>query len=398
MGYVADALPLWPVPANWIEAVRETLAWLTDVQTARNGTQQKRQLRLAPRRAFQFLVTAGGADRRLLDALRFTQGVRQWLLPIYPDVQLLASEVAAGAMTIACRTAGFDFVAGGQAVVWLSATRWELLSIDTVDAGGLMLLTATQSSWPMGARLYPVRKARMVEPAKETQRSDDVGKVSVQLLIDEPCDWPAAWPSAAIYRGVPVLEWRSDESQDPEEQYVRTYQTVDEETGPVSYFDLPGMPFRTQAHRWALDGRDQQAVFRSLLYQLAGRAGQLWVPSWRADLQLAQAADGSDTLTVDWCGNTLFGQMQPNRRDIRIELYGGTVLYRRVTASIELGDTEQLLLDAPVGMSVEPAAVRAISFLSMCQLASDTVEINHLTDADGAALASTSWQAVRNDV
>ena len=52
-----------------------------------------------------------------------------------------------------------------------------------------------------------------------------------------------------------------------------------------------------------------------------------------------------------------------------------------------------------VAVKVIAATPRAmISFLAMCQLASDTVQIAHITDADGVAQASTPWQAVKHDV
>jgi hypothetical protein len=399
MGYAIGDLVPWPLPPTWGQAVTETLAWLTDVLVARDGTQQKRQLRLAPRRAFAFRVVANEDNLRLLDAVSFDQGVRQWLLPIYPDGQRLEADLAAGATTLPCRTAGFDFIAGGEALLWRSGRAWERISIDAVGDGVLTLTAGPATAWGAGTRLYPLRLARLQQPPKANAHSAAVATVDVTLQIDEPCDWPAAWPSAVTYRGVPVLEWRPDESDGIDLQYDRLTDTVDESTGPVSYFDLPGMPFRAQGHAWVLSGRAQQGAFRSFLYQLAGRAGQMWVPSWRADLQLTAAAAADDTsLMVSWCGYTVFGREQVNRKDIRIELWGGTVLYRRITGSIEYSDGEQLNLDSALGLAIDPADVRQISFLSMCQLAADTVQLQHKTDADGVALAGATWQAVKHDL
>src|SRR5690606_14380140 len=99
--------------------------------------------------------------------------------------------------------------------------------------------------------------------------------------------------------------------------------------------------------------RTEQAALRSLLYWLAGRYSALWVPSGMADLKLAADVGASDTtLSVQWCGYTVFGRQQANRRDIRIELVGGTVFYRRITDSAESGDSETLTIDSALGTAV----------------------------------------------
>lgn len=399
MGYAAGQPLLWPCPPEWSNPVSETLAWLTDALQAKTGGTQTRALRAAPRRSFSFAGVVGDTTRRVVDAIRFDAGVQQVALPIYPDAQWLDANLAAGATSVPCNTAGFDFVAGGQAVLWLDATRWEVVAIDSIAADALALTVGTADTWPIGTRLYPLRTARVGSASKATHHSADVSSVDAALLIDEPCDWPAAWPTTTTYRGVPVLEWRNEESEDPVDQYDRLSEAVDQDTGPVFYFDLARAPFRAQSQRFVIAGRDQHTAFRSLLYALNGRAAQLWVPSWQADLQLAQpVTSGAKQLTVPWAGYTRFGRMQANRRDLAIELYDGTLLYRRITGSAESGDNETLQIDSALGVAVDPSAVRQIGWLSMCAQATDTVTLQHNTDADGVAIATLNWQAVKSDV
>lgn len=51
----------WAWPPNWADGVEERLEWLTDVLTSRSGMEQRRALRVAPRRSFEasFVVTDG---------------------------------------------------------------------------------------------------------------------------------------------------------------------------------------------------------------------------------------------------------------------------------------------------------------------------------------------------
>lgn len=395
MGYGIGLPIVWPCPPDWSEPVNESLAWRTDVVVARTGAAQKTQLRLSPRRAFSFRAEIEADVRRLVDAICFDAGSRPVVLPIYPDLQCLAAPLAAGADLIPCKVDGFDFA--GQALLWRDAGSWELVSVQRVVADGLQLAAPVAADWPAGTRLYPARRARLQAPAQETMASDDGSSLVVQFALDEPCDWPAAWPSAR-YRGIPVLEWRPDESRDPDGNYTRTLLTVDNDTGPISYFDLPGLPFRVQSQPFTLWGRPEQARFRALVYALAGRAGQVWVPSWNQDFTLHADAGAPDALLqVAPAGHGVFGRQQVNRRDIRIELYDGTVLYRRITGATDAGDHETLALDDALGVAFAPPQVRCISFMGMCQLASDEVQITHTTDADGEAVCPLSWQAVKGE-
>jgi hypothetical protein len=391
---------VWPCTPNWATPVNETLAFLTDaMQSSGTGAEQARALRTAPRRGFSFSALMADDAQRIVDAIRFDIGVRQFLLPIYPDQQWLTAPVAAVAAGIDCATAGFDFQAGAQAVLWRDARHWELVTVDSIAASSLAFTAATANAWGPGDRLIPVRKARLAGAPQATRHSDDIMALDVQTIIDEPCDWPAAWPTATLYRGQPVLEWHNEESDDPTDEYDRMSGTVDQDTGPVYYFDLPGMPFRAQSQNFKLYQRAQHSSFRSLLYQLAGQSAQLWVPTWLQDVRLTQAlASNATQLHVPWMGYSQFGYLQRNRRDIAIELYDGTRFYRRITGSAETGDTEVLQIDSALGVALDPSAVRAIGWLTMCAAASDTTQIQHVTDADGTATASISWRGLNTNV
>jgi hypothetical protein len=400
MGYAVGQPIVWPCPPDWANPVSETLAWLTDVmQASASAMQQVRQLLTAPRRAFAWQASIDHDERRIVDAIRRQIGVGQFLLPIYPDAQWLVSPLAAGSSGISCDTTNFDFSAGGKALLWRDVQHWELVTVASIAAGSLAFAAPTANAWGAGDRLYPVRKARLTQPPQETQGSDEVSTLQVQALIDEPCDWTPAWPTGAVYRGVPVLDWRGDESTDPTDEYDRSSGTVDTGTGPVWYYDVPALPFRMQSQAFKAQSRADYGRLRALLYQLAGRVTQCWVPDWQASVRMfAPISDTALQLNVGWQGYTVFDFVQVNRRDLRIELLDGTVFYRRITGSADAGDHEVLQLDSALGQAVDPLQVRQINFMSVCAPSSDTVQLQYDADAATGALATLNWQALANDV
>lgn len=397
MSFATGATPIWPVPPDWADGVRETLDWLTDYLPARNGKAQKRELRQAPRRVIEFSVINDEQGRRVADAILNDAGGRYWLLPIWHDVQLLNAPLASDATSITCAPAGRDFRAGGKALLWLAVNDWTVLDVEDVVDGALVLSTATSRTWQAGTRLYPLRKAHLVEQPQETIWTDESGTRSIQMLIDEPCDWVAGLP-AATYRGVPVLELRPDQGEDLQQTFRRLQEPVDVGTGLVTLFDWGGRAFREASVTWLAYGVEANNELRSLLYGLRGRMQTLWVPTWNNDLKVTNdIAAASTHITVEWAGYTVFGRMQPNRRDIRIELLDGTVYYRRLTDAQESGDSELLTIDSALGVLVQRQNIRQVSFLVLAEKASDTAELLHDTDIEGLTRLTTAFIGVRND-
>lgn len=397
--FTVSGARVWPVSPDWSNGVQETLTWLTDVlQATASASTQHRGLRIAPRRTIACELLAGGQERRTADMLLAGYG-GAWLLPIWPDGQRLIGTLASGIDIVPCVTAGFDFVVGGQALIVDAVNAWEVVEIASIAAGYLALANPTLSAHGPIARLYPLRRARVQAGAEERLRSDDVGRRSITFDIIEPCDWPQLG-SPTTYLGHPVLDVVPDESDDPTASYARLVQRVDYDVALPLENDLAGIGLRTQRMAFKLFGRAEHTWLRSLLYTLHGRRVPIWIPSFASDLlPAATVAGGSTSLSIEWAGYTLFGKNQPNRKDVRIELLDGTVYYRRITDAVEAGLTETLTLSASLsGSAIAAGAIRRISFMALSTLASDEVEIDHITDQDGVAAVTLGWQAVVPDV
>ncbi|WP_418647223.1 hypothetical protein ACNQFN_18685 [Thauera butanivorans] len=393
----------WVFVPDWAEGVNERLAWATDILSSESMVEQRRALRSAPRREFEATVYADGRERQYLDMLLFGWSARMWALPIFPDIQQIAIGVPAGALVIPCTTEHLDFRAGGLAMLRShdagDVFDAEVVEIDTIGSTSLMLKRATQRAWPAGTRLYPVRSAQLREAPVLSRITDKLSSFEVGFRIVEPSDFPAAAP-ALLYRGRPVLAARPDESQELTHEFVRLLAELDNGTAAAPLVtDVAGRTMPVLLHRWVASGRADRAAWRSLLYWLRGRQRALWVPTHADDLTLIGIApETSSTIDVAYLGYTRFGQAHSGRRDIRIELADGTALHRRITGSTEVsGTVERMVLDAAHGVVLSPATVARISFMSLCRLDSDSVEIHHLTDSEGVAQSEILLRGVRDD-
>lgn len=384
---------------DWAGGVLERLSWLTNVLRSPSGSEQRRALRLSPRRAFEAPVIVESSERQYFDMSLWGWSGRTWAMPVWHDIQLLDTGLQIGAATIPCATANREFRAGGLALL-RGATAWdvEVVEIDAVGVDSLTLHRPTLRAWSRGSRLYPARLAQLAQMPELSRVHDRASVAPVLFRLMECSDWPAAGP-ATTYRGFPVLEQRPEESEDLTATMQRLLKDLDNATGIPVRTDLAGHAFTSQSHRWALASRAEHAAFRSLLHFLEGRWKALWVPTFADDLTLTATTGSSDTaLTIANIGYNRFAGTAPGRRDIRVELRDGTVFHRRITGSTETSaSAETLAIDTAFGRDVTPADIGRISWLALCRLDQDDIELQHETDAAGSSKCQVIFRSIRDE-
>lgn len=374
----------------------ETLAWQTDVLRSTSGAEQRRALRLAPRRSFSFGVTVAAAKRTLFDLTIQAAGGAELALPIWPDGQSLQAPLAAGAEAVPCSTAGRDFVAGGHAVLTgCAAMGGELVQVSGVTAEGLELAEPTTQSWPAGARLYPARRAILQGQPTVTRKLPNLAWVDVAFEIVEPCNWPAVMP-AETYLGRPVLDRPLLIAQDLTQSYERLLHRLDNETGIPRITDAAGIGFAVRQCAWVARDRADLSALRSLLYALRGQQKTVWLPTKTDDL--TPLAISGATLTVQFCGYTAYGAEQNGRQHIRVQLHSGAALCRRIVSASGSPAGEVLTLNAPLGVSV--SQIQRICFLTLSRQAADAIELNYTPMPHDSLLvkASSTFRGVKESV
>jgi len=395
----ANRIIAWSFAPDWADGVIERLTWATDILQSESAVEQRRAIRLSPRREFEASMYVEGRERQLLDLALFGWGSRVWALPIWHEVQLLGVGVSAGALSIICSTQYLDFRAGGLAMLrGESAFTSETVEVDSVTPVSLLLKRPTQQTWPAGSRLYPVRSAQLTQQPDLTRLTDTASSADVQFLVVDPCDWPALMPTT-LYRGQSVFETRPDEGEDLTSSYQRLLLTLDSGSAIPLMTDTANRAFPVQAHRWLEMGRSERAALRSFIYAMQGRQKSVWLPTHADDLTLVDIVSSlATTLDIANIGYSRFASAKPGRRDIRIELWDGSVYFRRITGSSELSsDIERISIDATFGRQILPVDIVRISWLVLCRLDSDTVEIEHMTDSEGLAATQLVFRGVRDD-
>jgi len=369
---------------NWRAGWRERLEWLTDVLEAWDGTEQRISLREYPRRRFEYEILARGQAATWLDALLVAWQARIYATPVWPDARLLTADVLAGTTTLSVDTTDTDFHPAGLALLVKDYQTHESVEIASMTAGSITLKRPLENTWPAGTKVVPARLARVGEVQTMRRIVDDAVVTRLALAVDEdtvPAETAA--DSGTVYQGVPVLERPPNWSEPLEQGMVRAIVALDYRTGRVAVDDRTGQPLTMRKFEWLLGDRTDLGVFRAWLLARAGRLNATWVPSWSADLELAQdVSAGATSLVVRDINYRNYYQFARGRQDIAIELNDGTVFYRRIVAAAAGSPGEEVLsIDASLGQAVGVADVRRIMWMSLMRLESDAAELLYESDS-----------------
>lgn len=367
----------WAWPPDWAAGILERLEWRTDVLQAYRAEEQRRALREWPRRSLEFTTMAVGTSRRILEAALWNWGARVWALPFWPDGLDLAAPLAAGATTIPADTATRDYQPGGLAILMGEDPRVsEVVEVEEAQPAQLVLARPTTRAWPAGTRLYPARPATLDDQVALPRFDGETATARVRFAMVDPQVWDTA-AGDPTHRGLPVLELRPNWTSEPDLQLERKLTELDGGTGLVYREDQADMPLTRQRLAYTAVTREEIDAWRKRLHAMRGKQGSVWLPTWSRDLVVAaQVADNALAIDVEWAGYTVFHKRDPNRRDLRLQLRDGTVLYRRVTASTELdANTERLAIDTSLGVTVAADDFVLVSFMALSRNEADAVEL-----------------------
>ena len=385
----------WAYYPDWSEPVTENLEFLTAVHQSQTGAEQRIARRLSPRRTFEFKVMLSGQQLQQFETAMYAMGGKVWLMPVFTDALAPSYIMRQGDAEIRFNTAGYDFKAGGQALI-VQGSRKESVEIARIVADRLFLARPLQFTYNALARIYPLRAAVLTDMPQISRLSDNAATAQVRLKIHEHSGYSADISHLPTYRGKPVLEPTSEWSEDVTAQYLRLIKQLDNDTGLPYYLDTAMRAFALVSHRFVLSGRTAQDRLRRLFYYLRGRQKPVWVATSGSDVTPQGNLSGR-TLDIEAVGYTDHLLQQPGRQDVRIELTNGQVHYRHVVSANTTAVGERLVFDGDV-LYVAKHEIAKVSYLSLSRLESDQISWAHQTDADGVAVVTVLFRAVREEL
>lgn len=400
MADIADAdLPVFPFKVNWKDGIAERLEWKTDILADTAGNEQRRGLRVHPRRDFEVTITVWEQERSFLDLWLHRMIGTECLFPLWHDSVRATQAAAQGQKAVWVDTSGLEFTEGSYALLrGFSAMQFERILIAGVYSDRLVAVDDLVSDWPQGTRVEPLVRGWMSEQTRTRLASSRASETQAEFQTTRAQLYSEGVDSADQYLGLPVLNQAPNRSDALDVQHIWDFKETDSQTGRRYRKSEEGRADTSQKHSWFLRGRSAKSAFRSLLYRLKGSLGAVWVPTFNDDLALAQdSAPGAMSIYVKEIGFAYTGGPTSGREYIAIQTNSGW-LYRRVTGTaVAPSGQERLVLDSPLPEGLTRASVRRISWMDTARLENDRIEFKHVNAADGMSTVSSIFRSFRND-
>jgi hypothetical protein len=390
-------LPVWTVRPNWAQGILERLEWLTDVLASDTGAEQRRAVRLTPRRSFEITVNPTRAERTYLDLMLHRLGSESWYFPLWHDQATLTADASAHTFRLAIDNTFREHQDGGLALLFRSTFEWDVVQIASQDDTGLDLANPGNSdkAWPKGTKVYPLRVATLQTDTSMKAITSRVGESVLQFTVNEANPYPEMSGGAMVmYDGSPILTLAPNRSEEITSDHTRLTDEADGEVGLRYRLDSADRAFAVQSHNWQIKGREAHADFRSFLYTLNGRQKMVWLPSFNDDLFLARPVAAAATRAdIENIGLKYVGGSSPIPG--RATFWTGQEVVKHAGFSTPLGAGEERLnLVTP---TAHPYAVgQAWSFMEAARLDQDAIELHHHTDSDGVMEISAGFHTFAN--
>lgn len=394
---VADsALPVWTISPNWKNGVTERLEWLTDVLASNYGTEQRRALRLSPRRSFEMTFNPTNAARSYFDLWLHRLGSEEFMVPLWHDRGKLSAAIAAGATVIPVDTTYREFSVGDLAVlIGDDPFTFDKVEITGVAAGSLTVTPGgVTKAWGKNLTVYPLRRSRISQESLFSALTNRVGEATLQFELNQNNSIADEGAWTTLYSGVPILTDKPNRRENIDLTYNRNSLVLDNDVGLRTLLDDAGRAFTTQTYLMLTRGRAAHWAFRQMLYRLRGQASPVWLPTFNEDMVLARPRLAADAvLDVKKIGYAYTGGTVDGRKHI---LIGGSI-GREITGvgGALAASEERLLLGSALGTAL-PAGASA-SFMDIVRQSQDAVEITHHTDTDGTSECNLAFKAFRDE-
>jgi len=370
---------VFPFRPNWSSPFNETLSFLTAVERAFDGSEQRTPLRDRPRRIFEYSLAVLDGEHAYFESLLFCWQDRLYAVPIWPERSNLTAAADAGALSIVCDTADRTLVEGGLLLLYRNTRTFEAAFITGIAGDVVSVQTPLTRAWPAGTRVYPLQLAMLNEQTQLQYATDRYLTAAVRFTADPVTSDPRlpALPAPETDQGIELVRTHTNWRDGMTVGYTADAHLHDNNTGAFQLRPRSGLPQVTRQHTWFLKGRPAISAFRAFLGRRQGRAASLWMPTGTDDLVLvADIAAGAQALQVRDNGYHQFASHHPARSRVLLELRDGTWRALTITGTADLGDgITQLTITPAIPTAIVRAAVRRLSYLGRYRLNSDDITL-----------------------
>jgi hypothetical protein len=396
-----------PFVPNWRNGIRDTYEFKTDVFTTRNGSEQRRALRIQPRRAVEATILLDGERmRNFADAVNRARDGKVEIADFSAEPALVKSTTAAGATVLLIESTPLWLVNDGTYVLMTGRTAAKV-QIDFVDNNTVVLVNPLPKPIGAGAYLLPYLPAQLANsntlslytnqvataPVKFDVEPGSVVRTPDDLPFDESAEGDSvqSFGPAAILFGRYVLLRKPNYLNRPQVQFNLKFETVDYSRGVVKTFTPVPLVSRTLTATYMAMSRADAMAILDIFVRCKGRAGEIYVPTWGSDFPAAMNVADK---VIQFAGTDFFDTYNEDRAHaaVLIRTRSGQLLPREITLMATSGGNTFVEFHEDIGVAA--SEIEQISWMFVSRFAQDSLTIEWVTNT--VANISLSFVTLEN--
>lgn len=393
----SDTKRFLPVVPNWSTPLKMSYEFKTDIITSWDGKEQRRAVRLNPRRQLSFTANAWESGKLSLDYFMASWMTKPTLVPDFTTFVDIIIRMDAEA-TSAVVDGDMSWVTPGLTVALYN--RRGVMETRTVLAkasNNILFVENSPVAFGVGTRISPVFEGR-VQVTPRVPRATN-SKVGYQVQFDvDPGTFDYSPDAGDTWSGFrEAFERKPDWKGGVDVDHVWPRETVDYEFGRVEHFVPYQFPARITRMDFLGRGYDDVKKAVDFFHRHRGRWREFILPTWEDDVPYAFIAAGSKSILIEGMN---FGQVYRDTtvfRRIVLRMTDGSLIHRAVDFVEVLEETDSSVLwtiDSFPTIPLTPATLHGISWGLVSRFATDRLEIDWLTDS--VAQFSMTFQSLEN--
>lgn len=408
-------MPVFSIMPNWEGGVLERLSFLSDVLESETGAEQRRALRVHPRREFEADFLRQGPQRSMLDTFLVGVGQDELLVPLWHEAITMSEGIEVGASGVALST---DDMAEREFrendLVFVNAgdpNVFDILQVGQVFDSRFDWLTLPERAWPAGTRIFPLRVARITESTPMDNVTERVATTTIRFSLKEAYVLDSSW--GELVEGQPFFGFRPNRSTALNTTISRLANVQDNSVGVPAITDIAENSATLTTMSFAFFGREKVYQYRRFLMAAMGRARSFYAPTFADDIEpLYPVIDAGVYLVAKSMGaGRFFTRNQTSRGYIGITLAGEQLpsIVRKIVA-IEKQYTDQFGLDVDYQTNywydrfllsaaipeLQASQVLRISFIAEGRFDQDSFDLTHRTNTSKAVTTSAGIRMIGN--
>jgi hypothetical protein len=367
--------------------IKEVLEFKTDIIELNDGTEQRINVREAPRQRFQFKIrTDDDRTRDSINAVLFDWQSRVFGIPVWFESKPLLQPLAISDTTVFVDTTFADFRVGGLVMIYDNNFATEALEISAVNPGNLELdVGVGQAFDAIDTVVAPVRTALTKPTLGQGRFAIGPTDFGLEFLVLDNIDLADA-SAFATYQGAgqtvakPLIDRLNFMKGATLSEGIRRKVTrLDPETAPPVQFS--SWPKGKPSIAYGFEAKSFEEVwdFRQLLHELKGSQLAFYVGTGRNDFKAtADIPDSSSQIDFQAFGFTQFVQELTPRSDIQVVRTDGTTSQHEITGSSEVSATvERITITPAISPALPLAEIDRIEFLGLNRITNDQAVFVH---------------------